>query len=175
MSHHRSSDERRVRVEMRCCSEEEKIACLVFLPSSPFMCLEAVQALQSHLVTEFVLLLNKNKSQGKTSLLVRAGILTALSFHPVINNTLQLYYSVTFIFGKKNIGVVMGKVKSPAIYRQTLHSLNTTRILTLQSITQYNKDLLLNKYINIIMIKAVQFIVIHFQFQCCLLTIMKAK
>lgn len=81
--------------EMRCHSEEEeKIALLVFPSSSPFVCSEGIQALQSHLVTEFVLLLHKNRSDSKLSLAVQRQ--TTLKGHfpynPCINNAVWSLY-----------------------------------------------------------------------------------
>lgn len=87
---------------MRCHSEEaEKIALLVVLPSSPFVCSEGIQALQSHLVTEFVLLLNKNRSNSNNALAVQRQ--TPLRGDFPITPVLIMqphHYTVTFIRGK---------------------------------------------------------------------------
>lgn len=90
----RGKPERWVCDEMRCHSGgEEKIALLVFPSSSPFVCSEGVQAFQSHLVTEFVLLLNKNRSDCNMSLAVQRQRKGHCPFNPCINNAVWSIYA----------------------------------------------------------------------------------
>lgn len=87
---------------MRCHSEEEeKIALLVFPPSSPYERSEGIQALQSHLVTEFVLLLNNNRNNSNNALAVQRQTQLGGDF-PVTPALIMQphHYTVTFITGK---------------------------------------------------------------------------